>query len=122
PEVLAASDAALVASGTASLEAGYLGTPSVVVYMVSELTYWLARGMIKVPHTSLTNIILGREVFPEHIQHIDPEMVAEDMTRAIEGGPQGTGDALLELRGLLGYPGAGKRAAEAILGDMGCLR
>ncbi|MGC8895009.1 MAG: lipid-A-disaccharide synthase [candidate division WOR-3 bacterium] len=122
PEVLAASDAALVASGTASLEAGYLGTPSVVVYMVSELTYWLARGMIKVPHTSLTNIILGREVFPEHIQHIDPEMVAEDMTRAIEGGPQGTGDALFELRGLLGYPGAGKRAAEAILGAMGCLR
>jgi len=115
PEVLSASDAALVASGTASLEAGYLGIPSVVVYVVSELTYWLARGIVKVPHTSLTNIILGREVFPEHIQHIDPEKVATDITEAIERGPQGAREALSGLREALGYPGAGKRAAEAIL-------
>lgn len=115
PEVLSASDAALVASGTASLEAGYLGVPSVVVYMVSELTYWLARGMVRVPHASLTNIILGREVFPEHIQHVDPEGVAGDMTKALEGGPQGAREVLSGLRDALGYPGAGKRAAEAIL-------
>ncbi len=119
PEVLAASDAALVASGTASLEAGYLGVPSVVVYMVSDLTYWFARGMVRVPHASLTNIILGTEVFPEHIQHIDPENVAGDMIKALEGGPQGARDALSRLKGLLGYPGAGKRAAEAILEALG---
>ncbi len=119
PEVLSAADAALIASGTASLEAGYLGVPSVVVYMVSELTYWLARGLVKVPHTSLTNIILGRQVFPEHIQHIDPEGVARDMIKALEGGPQGARETLSGLRGLLGYPGAGKRAAETILEALG---
>ena len=115
PEVLSAADAALVASGTASLEAGYLGVPSVVVYMVSELTYWLARGMVRVPHTSLTNIILAREAFPEHIQHIDPQEVAGGMIKALEGSPQGAREVLSSLRDALGYPGAGKRAAEAIL-------
>jgi lipid-A-disaccharide synthase len=119
PEVLSASDAALVASGTASLEAGYLGVPSVVVYMVSELTYWLARGMVKVPYASLTNIILGREVFPEHIQHINPERVARDMTEGVERGPQTVREALSGLREALGYPGAGKRAAEALVEALG---
>lgn len=115
PEVLSASDAALVASGTASLEAGYLGVPSVVVYMVSELTYWLARGMVRVPHASLTNIILGREAFPEHIQHVDPQKVARDMIKVLDGGPRRAREALSGLRSLLGYPGASKRATEAIL-------
>ncbi|MEO0140220.1 MAG: lipid-A-disaccharide synthase [candidate division WOR-3 bacterium] len=112
PEVLSAADVALVASGTASLEAGYLGIPSVVVYMVSEITYWLARGVVKVPYTSLTNIILGKKVFPEHLQHLNPEAIVGDMIMLAHTGPP---EGLFGLRDMLGPAGASKRAARAIL-------
>ncbi len=68
-ETLASSDMAVIASGTASLQAALLGIPMVVVYKLSPLTYLLGKSILKVAHISLVNIISGREVVPELIQH-----------------------------------------------------
>ncbi|MFQ5584753.1 MAG: lipid-A-disaccharide synthase, partial [Calditrichia bacterium] len=63
------SYAALVASGTATLELGYLQTPAVVLYRVSPFTYWLGRRLVKINNIALANIVLNKTVFPELIQH-----------------------------------------------------
>jgi lipid-A-disaccharide synthase len=67
-KTLAASDFAVVASGTASLQAVLLGIPIVVIYKLSPLTYWLASKIVKVSHISLVNILSGREVVRELLQ------------------------------------------------------
>ncbi|WP_027389329.1 lipid-A-disaccharide synthase [Chrysiogenes arsenatis] len=60
--------AAVVASGTASLEMAVLGIPHVVVYKVNPLTWMIGRRIVKLPFVSLPNIIAGREVVPEYLQ------------------------------------------------------
>ena len=68
-KTLAASEAAVIASGTATLQAALLGVPLVVVYKVFPLTYWLGRMIVKgVKHISLVNILSGREVVKELFQ------------------------------------------------------
>jgi lipid-A-disaccharide synthase len=67
-KALASSDAAVIASGTATLQAALVGVPAVVVDKVSPLTYFLAKRILKVKYISLVNIIAGREVIPELIQ------------------------------------------------------
>lgn len=65
---LAVSDAAVVASGTASLQAVFLGVPIVVMYKLFPLTYWLGRMIVRVRHISLVNILSGHEVVKELLQ------------------------------------------------------
>ena len=64
----AAADVALAASGTVSLELARAGTPMVIAYKMAPLTHWLLRRMVRVKHTCLINIILGREAVPECLQ------------------------------------------------------
>jgi lipid-A-disaccharide synthase len=59
----------VVASGTATVEAALIGNPFVVVYRVSALTYAIAKRVVKVPHVAMANLIAGKEVVPELIQH-----------------------------------------------------
>jgi lipid-A-disaccharide synthase len=61
--------ASVVASGTATVEAALIGNPFVVVYRVSRLTYAIARRLVKVPHVAMANLIAGKCVVPELIQH-----------------------------------------------------
>jgi len=61
--------ASVVASGTATVEAALAGNPFAVVYRVSPLTYAIARRVVKVPHVAMANLIAGRRVVPELIQH-----------------------------------------------------
>jgi len=61
--------ASVVASGTATVEAALIGNPFVVVYRVSRLTYSIARRLVKVPHVAMANLIAGKRVVPELIQH-----------------------------------------------------
>jgi lipid-A-disaccharide synthase len=61
--------ASVVASGTATVEAALIGNPFVVVYRVSALTYAIAKRVVKVPHVAMANLIAGRRVVPELIQH-----------------------------------------------------
>ena len=67
-DLLACSDAALVASGTATLEAALLDCPMVAVYKLNALSYRLGKALVKVPYVSLVNLILGKEVIPERLQ------------------------------------------------------
>lgn len=80
---LACSDAAVIASGTATLQAALLGVPMVVVYKVSLLTYCIGRAILNIRHISLVNILAGRSVVPELVQH--------------EARPESIKDALLKL-------------------------
>jgi lipid-A-disaccharide synthase len=59
----------VVASGTATVEAALIGNPFVVVYRVSPLTYGIAKRVVKVPHVAMANLIAGKRVVPELIQH-----------------------------------------------------
>jgi len=61
--------ASIVASGTATVEAALIGNPFVVVYRVSPVTYVIAKRMVKVPHVAMANLIAGKRVVPELIQH-----------------------------------------------------
>lgn len=61
--------ASVVASGTATVEAALIGNPFVVVYRVSPITYAVAKQFVKVPHVAMANLIAGKRVVPELIQH-----------------------------------------------------
>lgn len=118
PEVVGASDAAVVASGTAVLEAGLMQRPLVVVYRVSLITYWVGRLMLKVAFVSLVNLLAGRRVVPELLQgDMTPERIAEEVRRVwTPGAPREEMlRGLAEVRGRLGETGAATRAAEAVL-------
>jgi lipid-A-disaccharide synthase len=76
-DALAYSDLAIAASGSVTLEAAILGTPTIVIYKISALSYFLAKLLVNVQYISLPNIIAGKEIFPEFIQELNPEKIAE---------------------------------------------
>jgi lipid-A-disaccharide synthase len=81
----------MVASGTATVEAALIGTPFVMVYRVSPVTYKVGRGMVKVPFFAMPNLIAGREVVPELVQNdFTPENVAARMREILPDGPART--------------------------------
>jgi lipid-A-disaccharide synthase len=79
-DAVAAADCALVASGTATVEAALLGTPMVVVYRVSAATAFIARRLVRTPHFAMVNLIAGRGIIPELIQE---EFTAEATANAV---------------------------------------
>ncbi len=81
-EALRASQVALVASGTATLEAGLVGTPMVIVYKVHAVTAWLARLLIRVPDIGLVNIVAEKRIVPELVQRdVQPHALASTALR-----------------------------------------
>lgn len=84
-EVLGISDMALVASGTATLEAFLLGTPQVVAYRMSRLTYFLGKMIYKIDRFSLPNILAGQDVVEELLQdEVIPERLARSALKLLE--------------------------------------
>jgi lipid-A-disaccharide synthase len=116
--VLAHARAALVTSGTATLETAALGTPLVIAYKVSWLTWLAARLVVRVRWIGLANILAGEEVAPELIQRdANGEAMAAALEPLIEDG-EIRRDTLARLAGLrqkLGSPGAAARVAELAL-------
>jgi len=110
-------DVAIVASGTATLEAALCERPMVVVYRVSRLTYWIGRLLVKVPFYSMVNILAGKQVVPELIQSdFTPARVAGQVEYLLDHS-QAREEMAANLRALktrLGPGGAVGRAAEAV--------
>jgi len=103
---LAHSRAGIIASGTATVEAAMMGTPFAMVYRVSLLTYLLGRSTVKVPHFAMVNLIAGKQIVPELIQHdFTAEKVVSHLNRIVPDGPPrdqmitGLADVRARLRG-----------------------
>jgi lipid-A-disaccharide synthase len=116
-DALAAADAALVCSGTATVEAALLNTPMVVVYRVTPLTALLAKPLVRTEFFGMVNLIAGRMVVPELIQKdFTAKKAAAELRRLLEPGVAvGVRRDLAEVRERLGPPGAVERAADAIM-------
>jgi len=116
-EALAAADAAAVASGTATLEAGLLGTPLVIVYKESALNWHTLGNMITTDHYGLVNLIAGRTIATELIQdRFTADSLAAELTALLDAGKNASMRAELNnMAQKLGDPGASGRAASAIL-------
>ncbi len=109
---------ALVASGTATLETAFLGTPIIVLYKVAPLTYHIARHLVKIDRIALANIVLGKKVVPELIQReASVANVVRWLNRFLtdESYYQQVKQELAAVPELLGPPGASRRAAEKIV-------
>jgi lipid-A-disaccharide synthase len=117
-DVLAISDVAITASGTATVQAALHGRPMVVVYRLSRLTYALGRRFLLVDNVAMVNLIAGRRIVPELIQD---DCTAENIARETlalltnETRVEETRRALADVCAKLGGPGASGRAAEAVL-------
>ena len=113
--VVAAADAAIVASGTATLETALLGCPMVIVYRMASFTYWLARLLVRVDWIGMPNIILQQPVFPELVQRAVTPAAMAAAVRDLQGRRAEVGEALDTLRLNLGETGAAERAASLAL-------
>jgi lipid-A-disaccharide synthase len=117
-DVLAASDVAITASGTATVQAALHERPMVVVYKLSPLTYRLGKPFVRVDTYAMANLVAGKRVVPELIQeNFTAERVAEETIRFLTDREvhARTRDELRRVREKLGEPGASGRAAEAVL-------
>ena len=117
-DVFASADAAVVASGTVTVQGALHECPMVVVYRLSPLTYRVGKPFVRVDTFAMVNLVAGRRVVPELIQDaFTPEAVAREAVRLLTN----TSDAermradLRDVRSKLGVPGASRRAAAAIL-------
>lgn len=115
-EALRASDAAVVASGTATLETALIGTPMVIAYRMAALSYGIARALVNLSHAGLPNIVAGREVVPELLQdEASPEGIAGKVLSMLEGPLR---EEMLsgydQIRKNLGRGGAAEKAARAV--------
>lgn len=121
-KALSVCDAAMVTSGTATLEAAIMGVPMVVVYRVSAFSHWVGSRLIHVPFISLVNLIAGKEVVRELIQgQAAPDRLHQEVLRILV--EKEVREAMLKefdrVRVLLGRGGASARAAEIAMELMG---
>ena len=117
-DVLAISDVAITASGTATVQAALHGRPMVVVYRLSSLSYRLGRRFVHVDDVAMVNLIAGRRIVPELIQDdCTPERIAAETLSLLTDRQrhEQMARALGDVRAKLGAPGASGRAAEAVL-------
>lgn len=116
-DALAAADLVWVASGTATLEAGLLQKPMVIIYRLSPLSYWLGRLLVRVDHIGMVNIIAGERVVPELIQNeVTADRIVAETRRLLR--PEVNRSVVRKLaavRHRLGPSGAPGRVADMAL-------
>lgn len=118
-DAIAMSDAAIVTSGTATLEVALLGTPMVIIYKVAPLTYFLGKLLIRgVSHIGLCNIVAEKEVVKEFIQNdATPTHIANEINQLINN--QNYRDQVITnlntIKQKLGNGGAAENAAKAVM-------
>lgn len=116
--LMKAAEAAIVTSGTATLETALIGTPQVVVYKADWLSVQIARSLVKVKYISLVNLIMDKEVVRELIQNeVNTRQIQHELSAIVKGGQQR--DEVLEaysrLEERLGQRGASAIVAHALL-------
>jgi lipid-A-disaccharide synthase len=120
-DLMQRSAAGIVASGTATLEAAFFRLPFVLVYKVSTPTYFAGRLLIQVPHLGMPNVLAGREIVPEFIQHkAEPARIAAEVLRLFDD-PVRREKMLADFNEViarLGRGGANEAAARAILATL----
>jgi len=124
--VLVHSDVGVIASGTASLEAAIYGTPAVVIYKTSAISWLLVRSLARVPFVSMTNLVAKHEVLPEILQNkLTAQNIADTVQPLLESKSlrNTMRQELFKVKEKLGSPGATKRAAylinERVLSERG---
>ncbi|NNF18484.1 MAG: lipid-A-disaccharide synthase [Flavobacteriaceae bacterium] len=119
-ELLSISHAALVTSGTATLETALFKVPQVVCYKGNWISYQIAKRIITLDYISLVNLIMGKEVVKELIQgDLTKEKLAKELAKILEGPKrQEQLSAYEELRQKLGGRGASKKAAQLIISGL----
>jgi len=115
-ELLRIAHAAVIKSGTGTLEAAILGAPAIVVYKANPVSFLLASALADVRYAALPNLIAGREVYPELLQWIKPGDIAEKLVEVWDGEKRSAMlNGLASIRDRLGPPGSLNRAAQAVL-------
>ena len=116
--ILRTATAALVASGTATIEAALAHCPHVITYRVAPLTYQLCKRLIKIPYIGMVNVIADQRLCPELIQaDATPQRMAEALTPLLDDSPARTTmlHGLDQVATRLGKPGTHARAARLAL-------
>ena len=119
---MAAADLAVVASGTATLEAAIIGTPLIVVYRASAFNWRIFWPLINVPFVGLPNLIAGREIVPELLQdEVNADRLSAEITMLLDDDQRlrRQRSELLSVRQQLGTTRASERAAQRILDLLG---
>lgn len=114
---LAAADAVVTASGTATVQTALHGAPMVIVYRLSGVDYAMGRLFVKLANYGMVNLIAGRTIVPELIQDAcTPARVAEELVPLLVDDARSARVRadLADVRARLGGPGASRRAAEAV--------
>lgn len=117
-DVLANARAAIVTSGTATLETALFEVPQVVCYKTNPVTYMIAKMLVKVKHISLPNLIVNREMVRELIQdQFNPSNLMVELDRVLKDGPfrEQQLAGYRQLKEIIGQPGASNRAAELMV-------
>ena len=117
-DVMVACDAAISVSGTVTMELALVGIPMVIVYRASELTYQIGKRVIKVPHIGICNIVAGKGIVKELIQHeVTPEAIAAEIEAQLTDSSYSLRmrDDLAQVRVKLGSGGALGRLARVAL-------
>lgn len=120
-EILRQAHAAIVASGTATLEASLMLCPMLIVYRTSPLTYALARRLVRVSHIGIVNIVAGRGICPEFIQHeVHPAALAAALAPLLadDRRREAMRADLQQVNHALGAGGAAERAAAIVLDEL----
>ena len=120
-ELLSVSEAAVVTSGTATLETALIGVPEMVVYRIPWLYEKLRPLLLRTPWVSLVNINLGRECVREYVtSHFDAASASEHLRTLLTDGRER--ERMLaefgELRAMMGSAGAGERAAASMAEEL----
>ena len=121
-ELMQRAGVGMVASGTATLESSFYLLPFVLVYKVSWLTYLPARLLVQVDHLGMPNILAGKEIIPEFIQHDALPARIADSVWGLYTDPTRKATMVSEMDRvikLLGGKGADRRAAQAVLRELG---
>ena len=119
--ILRHSDAAIISSGTASLEAALIGVPQVVCYGGNEISYQIARSVVKLKYISLANLIMDKGLFKELIQHdCTPQKISAELDNLL--GNSAYREKMLadyrDVRNILGGKGASAKVASAMIEEL----